>query len=267
MKSLKHILFITLVISVISCKKTSTEVVTTNKTPKEFYQLKTYLFDTDFQVQATDAYLKNAYMPALKKLNINNIGVFKPRPNDKDSIRKIHVLTPFSSIDQFLNHEKQLKNDSLYLNIGSDYINASHKNPPFKRIESILLRAFEDMPNMKTPELEGAKADRIYELRSYESATEKLYHNKVDMFNAGGEIKLFDHLEFNAVFFAEVVSGSKMPNLMYMTTFEDQKSRDQHWKAFSKSPEWTALKSNPKYQNNVSHADIMFLYPTEYSDY
>jgi hypothetical protein len=58
-----------------------------------------------------------------------------------------------------------------------------------------------------------------------------------------------------------------MPNLMYMTTFTDQESRDEHWKAFGEAPEWKELIGMPKYEHNVSHADIIFLYPTEYSDY
>jgi len=87
------------------------------------------------------------------------------------------------------------------------------------------------------------------------------------MFNAGGEVKLFDKLEFNAVFYGEVISGPNMPNLMYMTTFSDQESRDAHWDSFREAPEWEKLKSLSKYQHNVSHIDILFLYPTEYSDY
>jgi hypothetical protein len=58
-----------------------------------------------------------------------------------------------------------------------------------------------------------------------------------------------------------------MPNLMYMTTFSDQKNRDAHWKKFVDSPEWKELVVMDKYKNNVSHIDIIFLYPTEYSDY
>jgi len=147
------------------------------------------------------------------------------------------------------------------------YLNASYDMPPYQRIESVLLRAFEEMPVMQAPDLDGPRSERIYELRSYESPTEAYYRNKVDMFNAGGEVKLFDRLEFNAVFYGEVISGPRMPNLMYMTTFTDQTSRDAHWKAFGESPEWNEMKAMPKYQNNVSHADITFLYPTEYSDY
>ena len=33
-------------------------------------------------------------------------------------------------------------------------------------------------------------------------------------------------------------TGNQMPNLMYMTTYADMKSHDEHWKAFRNHPEW-----------------------------
>ena len=87
------------------------------------------------------------------------------------------------------------------------------------------------------------------------------------MFNEGGEVALFKRLNFNAVFYSEVVAGSRMPNLMYMTTFENRADRDAHWKAFGDDPEWKKLSSMPEYQKNVSKIEIFFLRPTEYSDY
>lgn len=234
---------------------------------RQYYELKTYTMTTDQQVSMTDQYLREAYLPAMKRLGIANIGVFKPRPNEADSSKKIVVLLPLTSMDQLLTITDQLAEDSIFQAAGADYLNAPHDNPPYERIASVLLRAFTEMPIMQTPKLSGERADRVYELRSYESATEKYYWSKVDMFNAGGEVRLFEKLEFNAVFYGEVISGDKMPNLMYMTTFTDQQSRDAHWKAFGESPEWQALKVMPRYANTVSHSDIYFLYPTEYSDY
>ncbi|MEI7587606.1 NIPSNAP family protein [Runella sp.] len=116
------------------------------------------------------------------------------------------------------------------------------------------------------PKLNGPKNERIYELRSYESYTEKIYQNKVKMFNAGGEVKLFSRLGFNAVFYGDVISGSHMPNLMYMTTFENKASRDAHWKAFVDSEAWKKLIADPQYMNNVSKNTSYFLYPAEFSD-
>jgi hypothetical protein len=123
------------------------------------------------------------------------------------------------------------------------------------------------MPGTAVPKLTSPKAERVYELRSYEGPTEKYYRNKVKMFNDGDEVGLFNRLGFNAVFYAKVLAGSRMPNLMYMTTFNNMQDRDKHWEAFSADPQWKILSSMPKYQNNVSKADIIFLRPTDYSDF
>lgn len=235
-----------------------------NAQDREFYQLKIYSFENDSQVEATDSYLKEAFLPALKRQNINNIGVFKPKA---DSIKKIYVLIPFQSLSQFEALESQLAKDETYHKSGSAFINASYENPQYQRIESILIKAFVELPMMQPSALDGPRKDRIYELRSYESTSEAIYRNKVDMFNAGGEVALFERLKFNAVFYGEVISGPKMPNLMYMTTHANDESRSANWKNFVESSEWKELSSMDKYQNNVSHIDIDFLYPTEYSDY
>ena len=241
--------------------------LTAQKSKRDFYQLKVYTLASDAQEKAVDKYLEEAFLPALHRAKIQSVGVFKPIPNEKDTVRKTYVLIPFSSMDQFLKLDQTLDKDAQYQTAGAAYIDAPFNQAPYARIESTLLQAFTDMPNMATPKLDGPKSKRVYELRSYESATEKLYVNKVDMFNAGGEITLFDKLGFNAVFYGEVLSGSKMPNLMYMTTFSDMDSRNEHWKAFSAAPEWKTLSAMPKYQKNVSKNDTMLLYPAEYSDY
>tara|TARA_R110002051_G_scaffold127537_3_gene201165 strand:+ start:2112 stop:2879 length:768 start_codon:yes stop_codon:yes gene_type:complete len=234
---------------------------------KEFYQLKIYSFDTKQQEETTDVFLETAYLPALKRQKITDIGVFKTRDIDSVNRLKTYVLIPFNSLSQFESLESSLSNDALFLKDGSAYLKSSYDNAPYKRISSIVLKAFIDHPKLTTPKLKGPREERIYELRSYESATENLFKNKVDMFNAGGEVKLFDRLDFNAVFYGEVISGPVMPNLMYLTTFENQESRDLHWQAFGDAPEWTILKEDPKYQNNVSSNIQVFLYPTDYSDY
>ncbi len=86
------------------------------------------------------------------------------------------------------------------------------------------------------------------------------------MFIKGNEIALFDKLKFNPIFYAEVIAGSAMPNLMYMTSFENQEERDAHWKAFGEDPDWKKLLGDHQYDNTVSHSDITYLVATEYSD-
>lgn len=238
-----------------------------NKASKrEFYELKIYNLKDREQEERVDKYLQNAYLPALHRAGISNVGVFKPLGNDTASIRQIYVLTPFTSVDQFVSLPQTLLKDKKYEAAGKEYLDAAHNNPTFNRIESILLQAFSDMPQLKTPKLTSPVKERIYELRSYEAATEKLYRNKVHMFNEGKEISLFNRLGFNPVFFGEVLTGNRMPNLMYMTSFQDQATRDKLWKTFEDDPEWKKLSTKSEYQNNVSKADIIFLHPTNYSD-
>jgi hypothetical protein len=234
---------------------------------EEYYQLRTYTFENDAQIKATDNYLEKAFIPALKRLKIRNIGVFKFRNDEGEAINKTLVLIPFASMAEFLSLEENLEKDNMHNKSGKEFLDAMHDQAPYARIESVLMKAFVDMPNMKPSKVKGSRKNRIYELRSYESATQAYYTRKVDMFNAGGEVKLFDRLGFNAVFYAEVISGPKMPNLMYMTTFENQEKRDDLWKQFFGSPEWEKLKAIEKYKKTVSKADKYFLYPTEYSDY
>jgi hypothetical protein len=234
---------------------------------KEWYEFKIYSFDKPGQEKRVDDYLKNAYLPALHKQGIKNVGVFKPLETDSTFGKKLYVLIGYPSLEKFSNLQTILIKDKDFQNNGKDYLDAAHDNVTFKRIESILLQAFPLHPNLKTPNLKGSRAERVYELRSYEGPTEMRNTNKIKMFNNGDEIGLFARLGFNAVFYGEVFSGPRMPNLMYMTTFENQKERDEHWKAFSADPQWAKLKSDPQYQNNVSKADIIFLRPTEYSDY
>ncbi|WP_258097858.1 NIPSNAP family protein [Marinoscillum pacificum] len=263
------IFFFIAAIGTFSCES-PTQSADTDQEPsdqKEYYQLKVYTFDSELQQSLTDEYLAEAFLPGLKKLGIQNIGVFKKRLSESDSVPQTYVLIPFNRLETFLSLDTALLGDHDYLSKGAGYLNAPHNNPPYKRIESILLSAFRDFPVMKPTSVEGSRKDRIYELRSYESPTESYYLNKVEMFNEGGEVALFDRLGFNAVFYADVISGPKMPNLMYMTTFSNQESRDEHWKSFGDAPEWKELIGNSYYDNNVSHADIFLLYPTEYSDY
>lgn len=234
---------------------------------QEFYSIRIYQLKTKEQEKAVDKYLQNAFLPALHRMGIPKAGVFKPVDNDTATIRRIYVLIPFHSLDQFAALTSALLKDESYLSNGKDYLDATYNDPPYARFESILLQAFPDMPRLEAPSaLTTPAVERIYELRSYEGPTEKYFSNKVRMFNEGGEIPLFKRLGFNAVFYASVLSGAHMPNLMYMTSFDNMAAREQHWKAFGEDAAWKQLVAAPEYQHNVSHIDIVFLHPAEYSD-
>lgn len=238
-----------------------------NPPKQEYYELRLYHLKNAEQEKHIDKYLRDALIPGLHRAGIKQVGVFKPIGNDTAASRKVYVLIPYQSLNDLEGLDKKLEKDKTFLSAGSDYINAAHDNPPYHRIEKIILKAFSGMPVMQAPKLSGAREKRVYELRSYEGATEKLYRTKVKMFNAGDEVGIFQRLGFKAVFYAEVLAGTAMPNLMYMTTFDNMASRDEHWKAFGEDAAWNKLKADTQYDNTVSKIDITHLYPAEYSDY
>lgn len=237
------------------------------KAKQEYYEIKVYQFTKAEQEPILDSYLKTAYLPALHKAGIKQVGVFKPVTNDTAPTKRLYVFIVSPTLDKLVALPQQLQKDSLYAKAAGEYMNAAYDQPPFARFETILLKAFHLAPQMKLPKLKSSKSERIYELRSYESATEKLYTAKVKMFNEGGEIALFNRLSFNAVFYADVISGSRMPNLMYMTSFENRADRDAHWETFRNDAEWKRLSSLAEYQRTVSKADIILMHPTDYSDF
>ena len=234
---------------------------------REYYEIKVYNLTSSVQEEKVERFLKNAYLPALHRAGISKVGVFKPAETDTVNFgKKIFVLIPYTSVDQFGKLTEILLKDKQFETSGSEYLNAAYNDLPYARLESILLYAFSGMPQLEVPKHATAVNERIYELRSYEGHTEKISRNKVKMFNDGDEVGLFKRLGFNAVFYADVISGSRMPNLMYMTTFPNKASRDEHWKTFTTDPQWLKLKGMSEYQNNVSKIDIYFLHPTGYSD-
>jgi hypothetical protein len=230
------------------------------------FQIQVYHLKNNEQVKATDDFLQSAFLPALHRFGIKNIGVFKPIANDTANDKLIYVLIPFSSLDQWVKINDRLNGDASYKSSGEKFLHADSKNPPFVRLESILLQPFSGQTFLKIPKTKNA--ERVFELRSYESPTWHLANKKRAMFNKD-EMNIFNRLGFDPVFYGEVISGSRMPNLMYMPVFKSVEDRNAQWKAFGNDPKWKEISNDPFNENNVSvnHIDSILMHSTDYSDY
>jgi hypothetical protein len=232
---------------------------------REIYQLTVYHFSTKDQEAKIDQYLKDDLLPFLHTQKIKSVGVFFPIANDTAKDKKIYVLIPIKELNKL--PELQQKVTLMLSEKSSPYILSSFDNAPYVRMENIIIQAWEMHPMMQLPKLTTHILDHVYELRSYESATEQYYRSKVKMFNQGGEIFLFARLQFNAVFYGDVVAGSRMPNLMYMTSFDNMASREAHWNLFKNDPEWKKLSAAAEYQHNVNRNETILMKAKAYSDY
>src|SRR5690606_19902118 len=109
---------------------------------RDIYELKVYHIDNPEQEKRLDNYLENAYIPAMHKAGIPKVGVFKPILSDeKEAGTKVYVFVPYKNLEQFAELPQQLAKDQEYLNNGKDDIDAAHDNPPYRRIETTLMRA------------------------------------------------------------------------------------------------------------------------------
>ncbi len=209
-----------------------------------------------------EKYYADAAIPALNKLGIKDIGVFKIMygPNDPTLL----VIIPHDDMDSVMTYRDRLLEDDNYRKAGSDYLESTMDNPAYIRIERGLMKAFKNMPKLVSPK-ESMGDQRILEMRIYESHNYLKGQRKISMFNEGGEIKVFKDTGLQPVFFGETLFGELVPNLTYMVVFKDMADRDLKWNVFGKSPGWNAIKNLEQYKDTVSNITDIIMKPASCS--
>jgi hypothetical protein len=208
-------------------------------------------------------YLEKAFIPAMNRLGSRPIGVFTVVSGS--NALNLFVLVPHLSLESFHTTPAKLAVDPEYQKAASAYLSTTIDNPAYTRYESTLLWAFKNLPKVRIPAETAGNRPRIFELRCYESHNETAALKKIEMFNEGGEIALFDKIGLRSVFFGQTLIGQRQPNLVYLTVHQDMVAREKTWEDFRNSPDWKALSSNPAYANTVSATTVVFLRPAAYS--
>ena len=240
------------------------EAQATSARPREYYELRKYLMQSGPQTKLTENYLSAALIPALNRLGMSPIGVFNVSIGPETPT--IYVLTPSTSLEILVANRLRLTDDQQFRQAAEPFWSAPAKEPPFIRIESTLLIAFEGWPKLTPPPSEAQHGKRMFELRTYESATVQDHVRKVEMFNKG-EFEIFQKAGFNNVFFGDALIGPRLPHLTYMLSFADLTERDAKWDAFRNNPDWKKLSSDPRYafEPIVSNITNLILTPTTFS--
>ena len=215
------------------------------------------------QMQRTSDFLKNTAVPALKRAGVSPLGFFASVIAEESPF--ILALATFPSIAAMESAREKQSADQDYIR-GRDAYN-SGPGLSYERLEGALLRCFDVMPSVEPPPNDGKRAPKIFELRMYESNNGTTLARKIKMFNEG-EAGIFKRLGMQPVFFAETIVGAKMPNLVYMLSFDDLAARDRLWKAFGSDPEWQKLRAQPGYADAeiVSNIGNAILRPLPFSD-
>ena len=240
------------------------EAQATSARPREYYELRKYLMQSGPQTKLTENYLSAALIPALNRLGMSPIGVFNVSIGPETPA--IYVLTPSTSLETLVANRLRLTDDQQFRQAAEPFWSAPAKEPPFVRIESQLLIAFEGWPKLTPPPSAAQHGKRMFELRTYESATVQDHVRKVEMFNKG-EFEIFKKAGFDQVFYGDALIGTRLPHLTYMLSFADLTDRDAKWEAFRNNPDWKKLSSDPRYafEPIVSNITNLILTPTTFS--
>jgi hypothetical protein len=231
---------------------------------REFYELKLYHLRRGPMTERFDRFYKEASIPALNRAGVEKVGVFSVAVGPESPT--MYVLLTHKSPESITGLADRLTGDEEYHKAGAEFINAPATDPAYVRVESSLMAAFHGMPKLEVPALGEGNKSRLFELRTYESASKKANRKKIEMFEKG-EIAIFRRNGVQPVFFGETLIGANLPNLTYMVVFENQAAHDKNWAAFGADPEWKKLSHTPGYEDSeiVSNISNVFLRPTAYS--
>jgi hypothetical protein len=232
------------------------------KKKQEHYELRAYRIKTADKQKIVSTYLEKALLPALNRMGIDRVGVFKVM-NKPDDL-SIYVLIPFSTMEAFANLSPKLLADSEYQKASEEMLTQPKTDPAYIRIESKFYKAFTGMPVIEMPAQTAKKEPRMFEMRIYESHNEERAAMKRDMFNSG-EMQLMRDIGMAPVYYGEALIGNDVPHLNYMLSASTLEEHKKHFDTFRKHPEWLKMKDLPKYKDTVSKITSIMLVPTDYS--
>jgi hypothetical protein len=231
---------------------------------RQYYELRKYFLQQGPQVQLTEKYVATALIPALNRMGIAPVGAFNLSIGPETPV--LYLLLPCPSLETLVNAELHLRTDQEFLAAADAFWNAPAGSPAFVRVESTLLIAFEGWPQVTVPPATAQKGKRIFQLRSYESASYRDHVRKVAMFHAG-EFEIFRKVGFWNVFFGDALIGARLPQLTYMLSFPDLNQMNDLWAAFRDDPDWKKLNTVADYNFEpiVSNITNLVLTPAAYS--
>src|ERR1700685_1534558 len=108
---------------------------------REYYELRRYQLHSGPQTKRTNQYLAEALIPALTRLGMGPIGAFNLYLGPETPT--VYLLVPSTSLEALVTSESRLATDDEYRKAGEPFLTAAATQPPFDRIESSLMVAFQ----------------------------------------------------------------------------------------------------------------------------
>jgi len=260
----RQFLAVSLATSVAAIAAPSNGAQTPASRERQYYLLRRYFLQTGPQTKLAEDYFRGALIPALTRIGLGPIGAF--RVDVGPETPTFYLLIPGPTVEAVAAVDLRLAKDAEFLKAAEPFWSAPATSPAFVRMESALMAAFEGWPKVTPPEAASTKSKRIFQLRIYESPSDRDHLRKVEMFHSG-EFDIFLKAGFHPVFFGDTIVGPRMPNLTYMLAFADAAEMNAKWDVFRNDPAWKKMQADSRfsYEAIVSNITNLLLSPLDAS--
>jgi len=219
-----------------------------------YIQLQYVMLRNGTQPERANAFFPKHFVAAAQRAGASTVGMFNAVIAPQQPF--FLILQAYPSFEAIEVGRTRLAADAEFQKAVAQYFAGAE--PPFVRVESSILKAFDGFPSVKPPEGGADRPPRTFELRTYESNNFHSLSKKVKMFN-DAEAGIFQRLGMAPVFFGETIVGRNQPSLVYMVSFENLAAREQLWSKFGADPEWKKLRAAPglsdgEIVSNISNA-------------
>ena len=192
---------------------------------REFYQLRRYHINGGPQRKLCDDFFRDALLPALGRLKIGPVGVFDLTIGPETP--SIYVLMPSLSAEMLATVENLFgARRRIQQSRGQ---RSCKRQPRSRRSTAWRVRSCRLLRNGRGSCLPSATAShgaRIFEMRTYEGATDQDHKRKLEMMQSG-EADIFTKAGAEQVFYGDTLIGTRLPNLTYMLAFASLADRDK----------------------------------------
>ena len=207
----------------------------TNKRKAGLFVVRNYLLKNGSQPARLHKFMQNGVVPELQ-------GVTNIPPIFLDALVAPHMpqvmtIFGFESMEQWQTFEAKAAASSLYQTSLSE--SERGDEAPFEEYSEKLLAPTAFCPLL---EASGAQPTRTFEFRIYHSPTRRQLAALNDRF-AGPEIQIFHRCGIFPILYTNGLSGESLPNLTYLTPFENLAAREKAWAAFGADPEWVKVRA------------------------
>ena len=256
---MRHKVFISLLSMLVSTLifNACTTIKETDSPKKQIYEWRIYTLTGEGDT--LDAFFEETLIPAYNRCNIA-VGAFSLYQTAEKKQR--YLLFVYPDFQTYNEVRQAVWNDKNFLEAARPYFDTTAPDPVYSEYETYLCEAFDKMPEMRMPD----KSRSLFEYRCYHSPNEEANLRKIKMFNVE-EIDLFDEVGINSVCYGEILAGTRMPALIYLTWYKDEATRNNAWDTFRNHPDWMRMKNDPQYKNTATNNQVILLSPMPYSQF